>query len=61
MEDGAKKKSSGSLSVGRRLDRIEAKLDKMLTDVAALKVRAGVWGAMGALGAFAALKLGGCT
>lgn len=56
-----KPKASGSLTAGRRLDRIEGKLDKLLTDVAALKVKAGLWGALGALAVTMGLRLQGCA
>lgn len=60
MDEGAKKRFTGSLSVGRRLDRIEGKVDMLVVNVAKLNVKAGLWGAVGAGAVLAVLKLQGC-
>ena len=46
----------GDLSLDDRLDRIEAKLDQLVIDVAGLKARSALWGAVagGVVGVLAA-------
>jgi hypothetical protein len=42
--------SPGDLSLDKRLDRIESKLDLLLVDVVTLKTKAAIWGAVSGSG-----------
>jgi hypothetical protein len=55
-----KRRAPGALPLDKRLDRIEMKVDRLITDVATLKVKAGIWGAIGAALAWFGLQQGGC-